>query len=107
MKNSFELEAEKEKEDERKFTLDEKGFEEYGTVYINKTRKTIAQKNLIKFGNKENNNEYNTDYKKDLTQNKLIDKILKEKNHELKHIYKKLLDQTNNYPNKFTNEGLL
>ena len=106
-KNSFELEAEKEKEDERKFTLDEKGFEEYGTVYINKTRKTIAQKNLIKFGNKENNIEYNTDYKKDLTQNKLIDKILKEKNHELKHIYKKLLDQTNNYPNKFTNEGLL
>ena len=106
-KNSFELEAEKEKEDERKYTLDENGIEKLSVNYPNKIRKTVNQKYNFKFGNKENKNNYNSDYKRDLTQNKLVEKILKESDPELKKVYKKLLDQTINYPNKYTNEGLL
>ena len=106
-KNSFELEAEKEKEDERKYTLDENGIEKLSVNYPNKIRKTVNQKYNFKFGNKEHKNNYNSDYKRDLTQNKLVEKILKESDPELKKVYKKLLDQTINYPNKYTNEGLL
>ena len=106
-KNSFELEAEKEKEDERKYTLDENGIEKLSVNYPNKIRKTVNQKYNFKFGNRENKNNYNSDYKRDLTQNKLVEKILKESDPELKKVYKKLLDQTINYPNKYTNEGLL
>ena len=106
-KNSFELEAEKEKEDERKYTLDENGIEKLSVNYPNKIRKTVNQKYNFKFGNRENKNNYNSDYKRDLTQNKLVEKILKETDPELKKVYKKLLDQTINYPNKYTNEGLL
>ena len=106
-KNSFELEAEKEKEDERKYTLDENGIEKLSVNYPNKIRKTVNQKYNFKFGNRENKNNYNSDYKRDLTQNKLVEKILKESDPELKKFYKKLLDQTINYPNKYTNEGLL
>ena len=107
-KNSFELEAEKEKEDEMKYTAaDDNNFEDptKNQIYINKKRRTIIQKNRLIFGNK--GNEFNKDYKCELTQNRLCEKILKEKNEELKLVYKKLLEQINYYPNKFTNEGIL
>ena len=63
-KNSFELEAEKEKEDEMKYTAaDDNNFEDptKNQIYINKKRRTIIQKNRLIFGNK--GNEFNKDYK--------------------------------------------
>ena len=106
-KNSFELEAEKEKEDEMKYILDEDNFLENGKniCYIRQKRKATGQKNRFQFGNKDN--EFNKDYKNELTQNRLIEKISNETDPELKQVYKKLLEQINYYPNKFTNEGLL
>ena len=106
-KNSFELEAEKEKEDEMKYILDDDNILEDGKniCYIRQKRKATGQKNRLQFGNKDN--EFNKNYKSELTQNRLIEKIGKETDPELKEVYKKLLEQINYYPNKFTNEGLL
>ena len=106
-KNSFELEAEKEKEDEMKYILDDDNILEDGKniYYIRQKRKATGQKNRLQFGNKDN--EFNKNYKSELTQNRLIEKIGKETDPELKEVYKKLLEQINYYPNKFTNEGLL
>ena len=106
-KNSFELEAEKEKEDEMKYILDDDNILEDGKniYYIRQKRKATGQKNRLQFGNKDN--EFNKNYKSELTQNRLIEKIGKENDPELKEVYKKLLEQINYYPNKFTNEGLL
>ena len=106
-KNSFELEAEKEKEDELKYALNEDDFNDSdkNLILTNKKRLTISQKTKIMLGNKEN--EYNKEYKYDLNQNRLIEKISKEKDPEMKHVYIKLLEQINYYPNKYTNEGLL
>ena len=106
-KNSFELEAEKEKEDEMKYILDDDNILEDGKniCYIRQKRKATGQKNRLQFGNKDN--EFNKNYKSELTQNRLIEKIRKETDPELKEVYKKLLEQINYYPNKFTNEGLL
>ena len=106
-KNSFELEAEKEKEDEMKYIVEDDSNEEDGRnrVFMGKKRKTTIQKNNFKFGTK--GNEFNKEYKSELTQNKLIEKITKENNPEMKHLYKKLLEQINYYPNKYCNEGLL
>ena len=106
-KNSFELEAEKEKEDEMKYILDDDNILEDGKniCYIRQKRKATGQKNRLQFGNKDN--EFNKNYKSELTQNRLIEKIGKESDPELKEVYKKLLEQINYYPNKFTNEGLL
>ena len=106
-KNSFELEAEKEKEDEMKYIVEDEPDEEEGksTVFMGKKRKTTVQKNSLKFGTK--GNEFNKEYKIDLTQNRLIEKIIKENDPELKHLYSKLLEQINYYPKKYTNEGLL
>ncbi len=106
-KNSFELEAEKEKEDEMKYILDDDNILEDGKniYYIRQKRKATGLKNRLQFGNKDN--EFNKNYKSELTQNRLIEKIGKENDPELKEVYKKLLEQINYYPNKFTNEGLL
>ena len=104
-KNSFELEAEKEKEDEMKYVLEEDTSDEIGTTKVyNKRRRTNIQGNYM-FGSK--NNEFNFDYKSDLTQNRLIEKIMKENDPELKLVYIKLLDKISYYPNKYTNEGIL
>ena len=106
-KNRFELEAEKEKEDEMKYTLEEDNTGEIGKnkVYMNKKRRTIIQKNRLRFGSKAN--DFNNEYKCDLTQNRLMEKIMKENDPELKLLYIKLLEQINYYPNKYTNEGIL
>ena len=106
-KNRFELEAEKEKEDEMKYTLEEDNEGEIGKnkVYTNKKRRTIIQKNRLRFGSKAN--DFNNEYKCDLTQNRLMEKIMKENDPEMKLLYIKLLEQINYYPNKYTNEGIL
>ena len=105
-KNSFELEAEKEKEDEMKYIKDEDNLadSEKNISYIRQKRKVTVQQHRLKFGKE---NEFNKDYKNDLTQDVLIEKISKEPDPELKNVYKKLLEQINYYPNKYTNEGLL
>ena len=105
-KNSFKLEAEKEKEDEITFITndDYTTDSEKNTIYINKKRKSILQKNILTFGKE---NEYNRDYKYDLNQSRLIDKIDKESNPEMKNIYMNILEELNFYPNKFSNEGIL
>ena len=106
-KNSFELEAEKEKEDEIKYDVNDEDFNDSdkNLTLVNRKRLTIIQKNKLMFGSK--GNEFNKEYKYELNQNRLIDKVNKEKDPEMKHIYIKLLEQTNFLQNKYTNEGLL
>ena len=105
-KNSFELVAEKEKEDELNYVSTEEFMSDSdkNIIYISKKRRTIIQKNRLNFGN---TNEYNNEYKYDINQKWLIEKIDKENDREMKKVYSNLLEQLNNYPNKFTNEGLL
>ena len=107
-KNNFELEAEKEKEDEIKFISkddDDLNDSDNNLIYINKPRRTVIQKHSYFFNTNEN--EYNNEYKYDLNRNKLLDKINKENDSELKQFYIKLLEDINNYPNKYTNEGII
>ena len=108
-KNNFELEAEIEKDDEEiKFMSkddDELYDSDINVANFQKNRRTVFQKRTLFFGNKEN--EYNNEYKYDLTKNRLFEKINKENDPELKQFYIKHLEQINNYPNKYTNEGIV
>ena len=108
-KNNFELEAEIEKDDEEiKFISkddDELYDSDINVANFQKNRRTVFQKHTLYFGNKEN--EYNNEYKYDLTKNRLFEKISKENDPELKQFYIKHLEQINNYPNKYTNEGII
>jgi len=107
-KNNFELEAEKEKEDEIKFISkddDELNDSDNNLTYIQQPRKTVIQKHSLAFGNSKEN-EFNNEYKYDLTKTRIIDKIIKEKDPDLKQFYIKHLEQLNNRPNKYTNEGI-
>ena len=100
-KNSFELVAEKEKEDELPLSSNEEFLtdSDQNIIYISKKRKNIIERNNLNLNNEE--------YKYDLNQKRLIEKINKEKNPEMKNVYLNLLEQINYFPNKFTNEGLL
>ena len=48
----------------------------------------------------------NNEYKNELTKTRIIEKIIKEKDPDLKQFYIKHLEQLNNRPNKYTNEGI-
>ena len=108
-KNNFELEAEIEKDDEEiKFTSkddDDLYDSEYNLINFKNKRRTVTQQRTLFFGNKDN--DYNNEYKYDLTKNRLFEKISKENNPELKQFYIKHLEQINNNPKKFTNEGII
>ena len=108
-KNNFELEAEIEKDDEEiKFVSkddDDLNDSDNNLANFQKTRRSVVQKRTMFFGNKEN--ECNNEYKYDLTKNRLCEKINKEIDPELKQFYIKHLEQINNYPNKYTNEGIV
>lgn len=107
-KNNFELEAEKEKEDEIKLISkddDDLNDSDNNIAYVQKQRKTVITKNTFAFGGNKDN-EYNNEYKNDLTKERIIDKIFKEKDPDLKQFYIKHLEQLNNRPNKYTNEGI-
>ena len=105
-KNSFELEAEKEREDELNYNTNDEVLtdSDKNIIYISQKRRTIIQKNRLNFGK---GNEINRDYKYDLNQNRLIEKINKEEDPEMKKVYLNILEELNYYPNKYTNEGLL
>ena len=106
-KNNFELEAEKEKEDEIKLISkdDDNLYDsDNNLIYVQKPRRTFVQKSSLLFGKES---EYNNEYKNDLTREKLLDKINKENDPELRNFYLKQLEQINCYPNKYTNEGII
>ena len=106
-KNNFELEAEKEKEDEFKLTSkdDDNLYDsDNNLIYIPKPRRTFAQKSSLAFSK---DNEYNNEYKNDLNKEKLLEKINKENDPELRNFYIKHLEQLNYYPNKYTNDGII
>ena len=106
-KNNFELEAEKEKEDEIKLTSkdDDNLYDsDNNLIYIPKPRRTFAQKSSLAFSK---DNEYNNEYKNDLNKEKLLEKINKENDPELRNFYIKHLEQLNYYPNKYTNDGIV
>ena len=108
-KNNFELEAEKEKEDEIKCISkddDELYNSDNNLAYIQKQRRTYNQKQNFVFGNNKDN-EFNNEYKYDLTRNRLLNKMNKENDPDLKQFYIKHLERLNNYPNKYTNDGIL
>ena len=108
-KNNFELEAEKEKEDEIKLTSkdDDNLYDsDNNLIYVQKPRRTFVQRSTLVFG-KDKDNEYNNEYKNDLNKEKLLDKINKENDPELRNFYIKHLEQINYYPNKYTNEGII
>ena len=108
-KNNFELEAEKEKEDEIKYISkddDELNNSDNNLACVQKQRRTFIQKNTLVFGyNKDS--EFNNEYKYDLTRNRLLYKMNKENDPDLKQFYIKHLERLNNYPNKYTNDGIL
>ena len=105
-KNSFELEAEKEKEDELGFGSNDEFMtdSDKNIIYISKKRREIIQRNNLNLGNE---NWYNKEYKYDLNQKRLIEKINHENNPEMKNVYLNLLEEINYFPNKYSNEGLL
>ena len=105
-KNNFELEAEKEKEDDFKFfSKDDNTLntDDYNYV-LDKHRKSVIQRHKL-FLNKDN--MYNNEYKNDLNKKRLLEKINKENDSNLKQIFVKHLERLNNYPNKYTNEGII
>ena len=107
-KNNFELEAEKEKEDDIKFVSkddDELNDSDSHLVFVQRNRRTAINKYTPSFGSKDN--EYNNDYKYELNQNRLLEKINKENNPELKQFYINHLEELYSYPNKYTNEGII
>ena len=108
-KNNFELEAEKEKEDEIKNNPTSKDDNEPREIDKNmrqnkKLRRTITEKTTIHF-NKDL--DYNNDYKYELNQDKLFAKLKNTKDEDLKDFFIKQLELMNNDPNKYTNEGIL
>ena len=105
-KNNFELEAEKEKEDELGFCSNDEFMtdSDKNIIYISKKRREIIQRNNLNLGNE---NWYNKEYKYDLNQKRLIEKINHENNPEMKNVYLNLLEEINYFPNKYSNEGLL
>ena len=111
-KNNFELEAEKEKEDDIKFKskdddeINNSDNSDKNLTYVQKQRRTAIQKHNFAFGNNKDN-EFNNEYKYDLTRSRLLDKMNKENNKDLKQFYIKHLERLNNYPNKYTNDGIL
>ena len=108
-KNNFELEAEKEKEDDYKFVSkddDQLNDSDNNLIYPTKHRNTYAQKPTGFLGNNKDK-DYNIDYKYELSKKRLLEKINKENSSEMKQIYIKHLEQLNNHPNKYTNEGLI
>ena len=108
-KNNFELEAEKEKEDEIKYISkddDDVNNADNNLTFPIKQRRTAIQNHNFAFGNNKDN-EFNNEYKYDLTRNRLLDKMNKENDPDLKQFYIKHLERINNYPNKYTNDGIL
>ena len=108
-KNNFELEAEKEKEDEIKNNPTCKDDNEPREIAKNmhqykKLRRTITEKTTIHF-NKDL--DYNYDYKYELNQDKLFVKLRNTQDEDLKDFFIKQLELMNNDPNKYTNEGIL
>ena len=110
-KNNFELEAEKEKEDDIKTTTftskDDNQLDEndQNIFQFRKYRRTITEKSHFYFNNKEI--DYNKDYFSEINEQKLLEKIKKIEDGDLKEFYIKQLEQINNDPKKFSNEGIL
>ena len=108
-KNNFELEAEKEKEDDYKFVSkddDQLNDSDNNLIFPTRHRNTYALKPT---GFLSNNKDkiYNNEYKYELSKKRLLEKINKENTLEMKQIYIKHLERLNNHPNKYTNEGLI
>ena len=113
-KNNFELEAEKENEDDIKLAITSKDDDELSNlvnieiIRRKEFRKTVIEKKLtptcLLGKNDENNND---EYEYELNEDRLIEKINKEKDKNLKLFLIKQLDQINNDSNKYTNEGIL
>ena len=109
-KNNFELEAEKEKEDDIKTNPslskddNELGDSDKNIVQIKRIRRTVTEKVSFSF-NKDN--DYNKNYLYEINREYLFKKYKDENNSDLKEFYLKQIEQINFDTKKFSNEGIL
>ena len=106
-KNNFELEAQKEKEDDDKNNINSKDDNLLDNKEKNFHRNNFLRRTFTEKSNFQKVEEYNNDYKFPLNQDMLFNKLEDAKNEDLKKFYKKLIEQTNNDPNIYSNEGIL
>ena len=109
-KNNFELEAEKEKEDENKFVSKDDDYMnilENNSNYFSYKRGTVIQRKSLDISCKDEESEINKEYKIELNRDRLVEKIKQENDPHLKRFFMNQLEQLSNYPNKFTNEGII
>ena len=110
-KKKFELEAEKEKEDDviKTYTPlskdDNELYElEKNVMKYKRLRRTITEKkNIILYKDKT----YNTDYLHEINHEKLLKKLKDAKDSNLKDFYIKQIELINNDSKKFSNEGIM
>ena len=109
-KKNFELEAEKENEEDIKntnsFCKDDCQLNESAKslVHYKKMRRTLTEKVNLNFNS---DIEYNKEYMFELNQDRLIKKIKDEKDAELKEFFIKQLENINSDSKKYSNEGIL
>jgi hypothetical protein len=96
-KNIYVLENEQEEEE----NADRIGFNEKNNI--------LNRESISSFRSKKESSEihdYNTDYQKELTLDIIYEKIMNEEKEEIRDFYLYQLEQIDNNPNLFTNEGL-
>ena len=109
-KNNFELEAEKEKEDEIKSNTplskddNELGDYDKNMIQYKRIRRTITDKANFSF-NKEN--EYNKNYLYEINKEHLFKKYKDANNSDLKEFYLRQIEEINYDIKKYTNEGII
>jgi hypothetical protein len=109
-KKNFELEAEKEKEDDIKTYTplskdDNEIFDsERNNIYIRRVRRTVTQKSSIEFYKEV---EYNNDYLTDINREKLLKKLKNINDCDLKDFYIKQIELLSHDSKIFSHEGIL
>ena len=110
-KNNFELEAEKEKEENgikssSSFSKDDNEITDLQQKFIQhkKMRRTLTEKSNFSFNNDV---DYNKEYLQEINKEKLFNKIKDQEDNDLKEFFIKQIENINNDTKKYSNEGIL